>query len=1230
MPDPNDYTIGWICALNTELTAARVFLDELHDQLDNVPGSDNNSYVLGRIGKHNVVIAVMPHWQYGTTNAAVVARDMAHTFPSLRIGLMVGIGGGAPSAGNDIRLGDVVVSSPGYASGGVLQYDYGKTIQGQSFKITGYLNQPPFLLLTAINLLKPDYEIDGNCINNAVEEVFKKKPLLKLRYSRPESSTDRLYESDCVHQGTDEIPCEKSCGEDRLKLRDERLDGDDLKIHYGLIASGNMLMKDAVIRDALVAEKGVLCFEMEAAGLMNHFPCLVIRGICDYADSHKTVSWQGYAAMAAAAYAKDLLYKIVPSKVNGEQSMHEILFKVHETINQVQRRIDDISVDARFEKLNKWLSPPDPSIDFNNALHYRQPGSGQWLFQTVTFSNWKSRKNSVLWLYGIPGCGKTILASTIVEHLKRDSTCLRGLLYFYFRFNDTSKQNLDDALRSLVSQLYVKRDDVRNHLDGLFDSCQEDGNQPDIKKLATTFKDMARHVGEIWIVLDALDECPVMNEAATRSVHQRKELLSWLQDLWDLPINIHLLITSRPAQDIEETIESWPHSVETISISNELVEADIHAYIRTRVQEDQGLKRWRSNPKVQKDIEEKLMGNSGGMFRWVSCQLDALENCHDQSSVRRTLASLPRTLDDTYARILSNIPPNYLPYATRILQFLTYSERPLRMEEAIDAIAVQPANIPRFDPKDRIVVPHEIQRYCSSLVLITKVKGKRGKNGMVVELQLAHQSVKEYLTSNRLTGEFAESLGALVSSTSIAEVCLSYLVQLEEGVLKEEVEQLFPMIEYAADCWAKHAAMSECNSENVRALTMELLSNRSLYEMCYQLSGFADSWGYRELPSPLSFASRVGLKQSVKGLIDHETNDDDEYGNALRAASYGGHEEIARMLLEEGANVNAPDDSAIYDWEEEFPLYAASYEGHERVVQLLLDWGADVNARCGEYDTALQAASYRGHTSIVQRLLNNNADADAHGGYWNNPLFGAFVAESEEIVQMLLVGGADANSQGGATIMRGGLFEYALQAASYRGWVDTVQMLLDKGADLNARDATYGNAFDAALQGGRREIFKMLLHTGGEREGSRRCYISALRAAAEEGDKELVQMVLDQGIHPSARDEREDEYFFEYGDALYVASRKGYIEIVQMLLDRGADPTAESGIRGNALRAAEAAGNVNIFRMLQEKRDTVVASADPRDCNNGEEGESRERKGKERRRHREKEESRERRRKEKR
>jgi len=328
MSNPEDYTVGWICAISTEYVAAQAFLDEKHERPECVSPNDNNDYTLGKIGKHNVVIAVLPDGEYGISSAAGVARDMLHSFPNVRIGLMVGIGGGAPSAMHDIRLGDIVVSAPRDGKGGVFQFDFGKMIQDQSFQPTGFLNQPPTVLRTAVNGLKAQYEGEGHQLEEAINSILEKKPRLRQKYKRPDPSSDRLYQSAITHPLNNKASCAAVCSDDPSNLisRPERTkDEDNPAIHYGLIASANRLMKDALLRDKFANEKDVLCFEMEAAGLMNQFPCLVIRGICDYSDSHKSEEWQGYAAMAAAAYTKDLLCRIPINKIEAEKRIGDIL-----------------------------------------------------------------------------------------------------------------------------------------------------------------------------------------------------------------------------------------------------------------------------------------------------------------------------------------------------------------------------------------------------------------------------------------------------------------------------------------------------------------------------------------------------------------------------------------------------------------------------------------------------------------------------------------------------------------------------------------------------------------------------------------------------------------------------------------------------------------------------------------------------------------------------------------
>lgn len=277
------------------------------------------------MAKHKVVIAALPDGEYGTATAAMVMKDMLRSFPKIRLCLMVGIGGGAPSDNDDIRLGDVVVSTFRNGTPSVVQYDFGKEIQHQPFQQTGYLNGPPMLVRTAITTLKRDYKLDGHGIAQEIDRVLDKHPRLKrYNYNRPDKNSDRLYRADVIHKRS----CGETCTDDPnlMARRDERGEYEDNPvIHYGPIASANRLMKDATRRDELVKEKGFLCFEMEAGGLMNQFPCLVVRGICDYADTHKNKGWQGYAALTAATYAKDLLRRIHPLQVEETDTLKDIM-----------------------------------------------------------------------------------------------------------------------------------------------------------------------------------------------------------------------------------------------------------------------------------------------------------------------------------------------------------------------------------------------------------------------------------------------------------------------------------------------------------------------------------------------------------------------------------------------------------------------------------------------------------------------------------------------------------------------------------------------------------------------------------------------------------------------------------------------------------------------------------------------------------------------------------------
>jgi nucleoside phosphorylase len=308
MADPSKYTVGWICALRVEAVAAQALLEEKHGRPAFVQPHDSNSYLLGSIAGHNVVIATLPDGEYGTAAAAWAASQMLNSFPNIRMGFMIGVGGGAPSAKNDIRLGDIVVGVPRDGENGVFEYDFGAMVQGEKFQVTRSLNQAPTILRSGVAALRREYTVKRHRIQDEVDAALERYPDLRDEFQRPPPGTDRLFKSTIIYDANTQF--HESC----LVQREERpAHTESPRIWYGTIASANQVMNDATIRDALSAEKNVLCFEMLAAGVVNHFPCLVIRGICDYSDSHGNETWQGYAALVAAVYAKRMLEMIAPT-----------------------------------------------------------------------------------------------------------------------------------------------------------------------------------------------------------------------------------------------------------------------------------------------------------------------------------------------------------------------------------------------------------------------------------------------------------------------------------------------------------------------------------------------------------------------------------------------------------------------------------------------------------------------------------------------------------------------------------------------------------------------------------------------------------------------------------------------------------------------------------------------------------------------------------------------------
>ena len=431
--DRCDYTVGWITALPLEMAAAKAMvriaprncgdtaefmkLDEDHQDLLCQP-NDTNAYTLGSISGHNVVIACLPVGVYGTTSAATVASQMRSSFPSIRIPLMVGIGGGAPTAAADIRLGDVVVSIPTARCPAVVQYDCGKTVREGQFQRTGALDKPLPLLLTHVSKLRSNHESKGSRMAETLSETFERHPLMAIKYGYQGRENDVIFRADYEHVDS-EGDCH-SCDRRELLVRSDR-DDDSPMVHYGPIASANQVMKHAGTRDRLANELGIVCFEMEAAGLMDSFSCLVIRGICDYADSHKHKVWQLYAAITAAAYAKEIL-SIIPTQ---EPMRTSIQLDVDSKASVERRKLmmDTLHFDL---------------VDVRRAtIKDAHQNTCKWLLQQSKYREWHdwnrmSETHGFLWIKGKPGTGKSTIMKFVLGHAEKTISTETVVISFFF------------------------------------------------------------------------------------------------------------------------------------------------------------------------------------------------------------------------------------------------------------------------------------------------------------------------------------------------------------------------------------------------------------------------------------------------------------------------------------------------------------------------------------------------------------------------------------------------------------------------------------------------------------------------------------------------------------------------------------------------------------------------------------------------------------------------------
>ncbi len=496
-------------------------------------------------------------------------------------------------------------------------------------------------------------------------------------------------------------------------------------------------------------------------------------------------------------------------------------------------------------------------------------------------------------------------------------------------------------------------------------------------------------------------------------------------------------------------------------------------------------RRSRREPTECNDIlygNDKLLMLSN-RFRWVFCQLEALQDCLP-ASVRRTLEELPESLNETYERILREIKKPSRDHAHRLLQCLAVAIRPLCVEELAELLAYDfdaaEGGTPKVNPNWRWE-DHEqaVLSTCSSLFAVVGGGGSR-------VVQFSHFSVKEFLTSNRLatsSGDVAHHRISLeLAHTLLAQACLGTLLSLDnksggsESAGSDGIS--LPLAGYAAQHWVAHTRVDKVSSRVQRGMQQLFEPSKPHLAAWIQLYNVEeDFWKSPEMPliEPIATSLYYAALCGFRGLVEHLLIKYPQHANALgggrgaalHAASAQNNVEVAQLLLEHGGDVD------VRGVHERSPLQFAAIKRHLEIGRFLLDHGADVDSRQDDLWTPLHMASWNGYIEVSQMLLEHSADLNSRDDRGRVPLHLASSGGKTEVVRLLLDHGADVDAKDEEDMT-------PLHLASPRGKTEVVRLLLDYGANADAEDKRGRSPVQVALANGKNEIAQMLTEHGAQ------------------------------------------------------------------------------------------------------------------------------------------------------
>ncbi|TVY85465.1 Ankyrin repeat and KH domain-containing protein [Lachnellula suecica] len=796
-----------------------------------------------------------------------------------------------------------------------------------------------------------------------------------------------------------------------------------------------------------------------------------------------------------------------------------------EGLGPKSKEAGEVGIDSNRVELVKicdWLSPVLFKEKHESILSMRPGKINEWFLQSPEITRFIAQAGQILWAPGIPGSGKTLLSSTIIEYLQNFSlsrTLRTSVAYAYCDWREQNSQTTMGLIACFVRQFLEAFWDINGAIPEdiliIYDKHLEDNSRPSKAELIPMLKSVTAGSDQVFIVVDALDECPELT---------RMEIIDSLEYLED----INLLITSRYLGDIQNRLEN------AVRVDISPPETDLRRYAEDWIAKKPVL--YKNFYALVDEEREKHLSTivdiSKGMFPVVQSLVQTWGDVPRQlrpkgSEPWKISDELEAYYSDVFTRILRT--ENLVGYLARsILMWTAFSKRPITDRELLDHQETKILS-GAVDYRQRALKEHR-DLYTSSCAGVLNINSDTGV------VSLVHVTMQSHLqqASDVYFPRFQENM---------TKHCVEYLSRGAFGLgpcasnktMLERLDQN-PFLQYAASEWGHHA-FGPGEKDNKEAI-IRFLNNDLAVEATIQAKNMPSDWkfypqsidseAYPHGVPGIGLAALFGLATIVEAMMDGSENEKKDA--ALFWAATGGSADIVEFLLKCGVSPNVLG-----------VVRAAAENGHENVIRKLIEYGADINAKGYEDEgNALQTAAIKGNEKLIRFLLEQGADPNVEGGEVGSVLHIAAVNGDESISQLLLEHGADPNT-------KGGMYGFALQAAVEEGHENIIRMLLENGASVNLEGGPYGNALQAAAENGDKDVVELLLAHGANIDamiGGEK--YTALQEVARRGLEEMVEFLIDHGANMGSRQRNGQT-------ALHQAAKEDQAAVVALLLRKGAN-----------------------------------------------------------------------------